>query len=273
MPAATGWRSRAGQRNQRTVCRPSPTRSGRRAPDDSSTPMSCETEPSAASISPNFSGSCPSVFPSSSPAGSPARTTCGPSATPAPRASSSDGRYSTAAWTLATPGAQRPANRWAARDLASGSQTLEQRRADQDVRRRDVRRQRHVSHVADPQQRLDVRIVRVLVQWVNQEDDRIHLALNHPARNLHVTPVWTRSDALALASHLVPKQVAGGAGGDEFVLSEACAVERRKCDEISFFSVVGDDRQPWAVAVRRQLYAGQHTGPVLGKHRTVATKM
>jgi len=115
--------------------------------------------------------------------------------------------------------------------------------------------------------------VRVLVQWVDQEDDRIHLALDHPARNLHVAPMWTRSDALDLESHLVPKQVAGGAGGDEFVLSEACAIERRKCDEISFFSVVGDDRQPWAVAARRQHYAGQHTGPVLGKHRTVATKM
>src|SRR5947209_5861316 len=62
--------------------------------------------------------------------------------------------------------------------LAGGAEALEQRRADQHVGGRDVGGQRNVAHVADTEQRLDVRIMWVLVEWVDQEDDGIDLAFH-----------------------------------------------------------------------------------------------
>jgi hypothetical protein len=65
----------------------------------------------------------------------------------------------------------------------------EQARRDQDVGGGDVRRERHISHIADSHQGLNVRIVWMLVQRIDNEKDGIDRALYNPVRDLNVTPV------------------------------------------------------------------------------------
>src|SRR5712664_1080017 len=82
------------------------------------------------------------------------------------------------------------------RSLPCLPQFLEPRRADQDIGCRDVGGQRHVAHVADAQQRLDVRVVRVFVQRIDDEEDGVDLPLHDPAGDLHIATQWARAEAL-----------------------------------------------------------------------------
>jgi len=68
---------------------------------------------------------------------------------------------------------------------------------------------------------LNVRVVRVLIQWIDQEDHGVDFALDYPAGDLHVTAVWTWSNALDLQADLIPQQVSSGPGGDQLICTEA----------------------------------------------------
>src|SRR5439155_2323699 len=140
--------------------------------------------------------------------------------------------------------------------LTGDAQAFEQWRADQHVGGRDVGRQRHVADIANSEQRLDVRVVRVLIQWIDEEDDRIDFAFDHAAGDLHIPTMWTRSDALDLEANLISQQVSGGPGGDQLVFAQACAVEGRKRNQVRLLAIVGNDREARTVAVSGQFHAG-----------------
>jgi len=73
------------------------------------------------------------------------------------------------------------------------------------------------AHVADAQQRLDVRVVRVFVQRIDDEEDGVDLPLHDPAGHLHIAPQRARAEALDRNADFVGQQIAGGAGGDQIV--------------------------------------------------------
>src|SRR5260370_6080218 len=122
-----------------------------------------------------------------------------------------------------------------------GSKFLEQRRTDQYIRGGDVRGQRNVADVADSKQRLDIGIVRMLVQRVHHEKDGVDVALDHTAGNLDVATVRAGGYALDLEPDLVAQQIAGCAGRHDVVLLQTAAVERRKGDQICLLAVMSND--------------------------------
>src|ERR1700730_10737592 len=112
--------------------------------------------------------------------------------------------------------------------LAGGAQALEEWRADQHIGGRDVGGQRNVAHVADPEQRLNVRVVGVLVERIDQEDDGVDLPLHDAARDLHIAAMGTRGDALDIEADFVAQQVSGRACRNQVIFRKAIAIEGRK---------------------------------------------
>src|SRR6266852_8882455 len=131
-----------------------------------------------------------------------------------------------------------------------GSEFQEERRADQHIRGGDVRGQRNVADVADSEQRLDIGIVRMLVERVHHEEDRVDLALDHAAGDLDVATVRPSRHPLDVESDLVAQQVARRPRGNDVVLLQTTAVERCKRDQVCLLAVMSNDGETRPLTIR-----------------------
>jgi len=111
--------------------------------------------------------------------------------------------------------------------------------------RRQVGRQRDVVQVADSQQSLDVRFVRMGVERVDQENDAIDLPLCDPRRDLCITSHWSRQHAFDLQARRPRDTLTGCARSDQTTPDKRITVSQREQHHIVLLAVVGDQRQRW----------------------------
>ncbi len=128
---------------------------------------------------------------------------------------------------------------------------VHQRRGDQEVGGGAVAGHRDVPHHGDAQQRLDVRVVRLRLERVPEEDQDVDLALRDLGADLLVAAERAALQAGDRQPELVAEQRAGGAGGAEVVLGQQRAVEPGPLREVRLLVVVRDQGDPAARAGSR----------------------
>src|SRR5207248_2068239 len=83
---------------------------------------------------------------------------------------------------------------------------------------------RDVAHHRDPEQGLDVRIVRVRLQRVPEEHQQVDPALRDPGADLLVTAVRAAAEAGDRQAEPVLQQAARGGGGEQLVAGQQVQV-------------------------------------------------
>jgi hypothetical protein len=94
---------------------------------------------------------------------------------------------------------------------------------------------------AGTQERLDVRIVRVLVRRIDQEDNGIDLTLRDARGDLGVATLGSRGYTLDIQAHLVDHQAPGGAGCRQVELAELVSIEGGESYHIGLLAVVSNE--------------------------------
>src|SRR6478735_12837363 len=100
----------------------------------------------------------------------------------------------------------------------------QQRRGDDHVRGGDVVGHRNVPQRGQPQQRLDVRIVRLGLQRIPEEDQHVDLPLGDFGADLLVAAERAGQEPVHLEAKFVFQQRPGGAGRVELVLKQRADV-------------------------------------------------
>ena len=85
--------------------------------------------------------------------------------------------------------------------------------------------------------------MRVLVQRIDHEHDRVDVALDDPVRDLDIAADRAGLETFNLEPDFSSEQLAGRARGDELALGQLIAIERGECHQVSLLAVVGDDRE------------------------------
>ena len=80
----------------------------------------------------------------------------------------------------------------------------------------------HVVDDRDPQQRLDVDVVRVRLERVPEEDHEVDPALGDRRTHLLIAAERAAQEAVDVQAELVREQPAGRSGGVELVLARGC---------------------------------------------------
>ena len=114
--------------------------------------------------------------------------------------------------------------------------------SDDQVCRHDIRRERNIVDVADPQQCADVRVVRLRTERIDEEEHRINSAFRNARSDLGVTAFGAAEQRLDVETNLVTHQLRRVSGSGERELGQCLAIERRPRDEIHFLAVVRDER-------------------------------
>ena len=104
----------------------------------------------------------------------------------------------------------------------------------------EVGRQRNVVNIANAEQHLDVGIVRMLVEWVDQEDHGVDIVGHHSSGDLRVSPGRAGLEALDIQTDLVSEKAARRPCRYQSPAGERVAIEHREGHEVRLFSVVGD---------------------------------
>src|SRR5207253_7915253 len=108
-----------------------------------------------------------------------------------------------------------------------------------EVRRGAVAGHRYVPHHGDAQQGLDVRIVRLRLQRVPEEDQTVDVALGDSGANLLIATQRSALELVDSQPELLLQQMAGGAGGVQLVVSQELAIEASPLEQRLFLVIVG----------------------------------
>src|SRR5262249_52754857 len=117
---------------------------------------------------------------------------------------------------------------------------VQQRRGDEEIRARPVAGDRDVPDHRDPQQRLDVVIVRLRLQRVPEEHQQVDLAVRDPGADLLVAAQPAAAEADDGQAEILVEQAPGGTGGVQAVPGEDAAGEAGPLPEGLFPAAVCD---------------------------------
>src|SRR6202035_2447843 len=121
---------------------------------------------------------------------------------------------------------------------------VHQRRGNDEVRGRPVAGHRDVADDRDPQQGLDVGVMRLWLQRIPEEDQQVDLALGDPGADLLVTTVRAAAEAGNRESELLLQQVTGRGGREQLVTGQQVQVVFRPFEHVALLIVVRDQGDP-----------------------------
>jgi hypothetical protein len=108
-----------------------------------------------------------------------------------------------------------------------------------------VGRQRHIVDIADAQQPLNIRLMRVGVEWIDQEDHRGNPAFGGAGGNLGIAAHGATQHPLDRQSSCLGDPLTGGACGDELEVAEQLPVRSNKAHHIILLAIMGDQCYGW----------------------------
>src|SRR5690625_4770985 len=109
------------------------------------------------------------------------------------------------------------------------------------VCRGDVGGKRHVVHITSAHQCLDVGVVRVLVERIDKEEHRMHIAGNDLRGNLRIAAQRSAEHAFHRQTGFILDEFAGGAGADQVELRQGLPILYGEGDHVGLFAVMSDD--------------------------------
>lgn len=108
---------------------------------------------------------------------------------------------------------------------------------------RNIGRQGNIMHVANPQQTLYIRIVRMFAQGIDKEKHSIHTTFGNHRRDLRISAVGSGQPAADFQSGLLVNKAASCLGCHQVKLRQSLPVVHHKGYHIGFLAIVRYESQ------------------------------
>ena len=126
-----------------------------------------------------------------------------------------------------------------------------QRRGDQEIRRGPVAGDRYVADHRDPEQGLDVRVMRMRLQRIPQEHQQVDLALGDAGADLLVTAVRPAAEAGHRQAELLLEEMTRRGRCEQLVTGQPVEVVLGPLEHVLLLIVVRDQGNPPPCGRRR----------------------
>ena len=134
-----------------------------------------------------------------------------------------------------------------------------QRRGNQEIRGSPVAGNRDIADHRDPEQGLDIRVMRMWLQRVPQKHQQVDLAFGDAGTDLLVTAVRAAPEAGDRQPELLLQEVTGGGRGEQLVTGQQVQVVLGPLEHVPLLVVVRDQGNP--PPCRRRRVVG-HANPL-----------
>jgi hypothetical protein len=133
---------------------------------------------------------------------------------------------------------------------------LHERRRNEEVRRRTIAGDWNVVNHCDAKERLDVHVVRMRLERIRKEHDKVNPSFDDCRADLLIATQWATGEASDVEPKLGGEDRACGAGCEEIVVEKDTPVATSPIEEVMLSIVMGDHGDALSGIHQEQTAAG-----------------